>query len=70
MKERPHYQTKIVETGPAEPTPAELAKKQADLLQRLKSITPDQLAEFRGRSIDEDRAAEIKISWQKTVWAK
>ena len=64
------YLTRIVESGPEEPSEKELEKKQAEILKRLQSVTPDQLKEFRGRSLDADRAAEIKVSWQKTVWAK
>ena len=64
------YLTRIVESGPEEPSEKALEKKQADILKRLKSVTPDQLKAFRGRSLDADRAAELKISWQKTVWAK
>jgi hypothetical protein len=64
------YLTRIVESGAAEPSEKEMEKKQADILKRLKSVTPDQLKEFRGHSLDADRAAEIKVSWQKTVWAK
>ena len=66
----PKYLTRIVESGPSEPSEKELEKKQADILKRLKSVTPDQLKEFRGRSLDVDRVGEIKVSWQKTVWAK
>lgn len=62
--------TKIVETGPKEPTAKELEMKQAEILERLRSVTPDQLKEFQSRSVDEERAGEVKLSWQKTIWAK
>lgn len=70
MKARFDYQTKIVESGPEEPNAADLASKQADIFERLSKITPDQLAEFRSRSIDSGRSDEIKNMWEKTVWEK
>jgi hypothetical protein len=60
---------KLVETGAAPPTAAVLKRKQAALLKKLQSVTPDQLEKYRASSL-ESTADSQKISWQKTIWAK
>jgi hypothetical protein len=62
--------TRIVESGPVEPSAEEIKRKQAEILERLRSVTPDQLEEFRGRSLDAGRAGEVKSAWEKTIWEK
>jgi hypothetical protein len=61
---------KIIATGETEPTAEEFEKKQAEIYEKLRSITPDELVEFRGRAIDAGRAGDIKSEWEKEVWRK
>jgi hypothetical protein len=60
----------IVGEGPAEPNEEELKKKQAEILERLRSVTPDQLKEFRGKSLKAGLTGDVKEAWNKTIWAK
>ncbi|HEY5742002.1 MAG TPA: hypothetical protein VIS99_05620 [Terrimicrobiaceae bacterium] len=61
---------KIIVTGETEPTAEEFKKKQAEIYEKLRSITPDELAEFRGREVDAGRAGDIKSAWEKELWRK
>jgi hypothetical protein len=61
---------KIIGSGAAEPSAKKLAAKQADILERLQSLTPDQLHDFQGSSLDDGRSDEIKFAWEKTIWEK
>jgi hypothetical protein len=62
--------TKIVDSGDHEPTPEELKKRQAEILGKLRSVTPDQIEDYVNRSLDADVTGEGKEAWQKTVWRK
>jgi hypothetical protein len=62
--------TKIVESGAVEPSPEELKRKQAEILEKLRSVTVDQIEDFRGRSLETGRVDEVKAAWEKTIWAK
>jgi hypothetical protein len=61
---------KLVGTAPKELSSKELEKRQADLLAKLKSITPEQLASFKGASAARNISGVPKELWEKTIWEK
>ena len=60
----------VVASGDAEPSAKELRRKQASILKKLQSVTPDQLEAFTARSLDADFGEVITAEWQKTIWRK
>jgi hypothetical protein len=70
MKKQASY-TQVVESGPKEPSAAEVSRQQAQILERLHGLTADQLTDFQGRSLDADRVSEIgDVAWSKVIWRK
>jgi len=60
----------VVASGDAEPSAGALRRKQAAILKKLQSVTPDQLEAFTARSLDADLGETVLGHWQKTIWRK
>jgi len=69
MAQDTEYAVKLVSSATKEPSADELKRRQDLLLSKLKSITPDQLAGFIGKSAS-DASGGPKMMWEKTVWEK
>ena len=62
--------TKVVESGPAEPSVEEIKRKQAEIFEKLRNVTVDQIEGFQSRALDSGMVDEVKAAWEKTIWEK